>query len=49
MPPASDISTPGSPAAKLLALGGEHENVVWFVAITYLGRESFLVEKERIL
>nr|XP_056702834.1 transcription factor EC [Euleptes europaea] len=40
MPPASDISTPGSPVTKLLALGGEHENVMDDVIDDIINMES---------
>ncbi|XP_077194570.1 transcription factor EC isoform X2 [Paroedura picta] len=40
MPPASDINTPGSPTTKLLALGGEHENVMDDVIDDIINMES---------
>ncbi|XP_066489527.1 transcription factor EC [Tiliqua scincoides] len=40
MPPTSDISTPGSPVTKLLALGEEHENVMEDVIDDIINMES---------
>ncbi|KAJ6654084.1 hypothetical protein lerEdw1_007448, partial [Lerista edwardsae] len=40
MPPSSDISTPGSPVTKLLALGEEHENVMEEVIDDIINMES---------
>lgn len=33
MPPTSNISVPESPVTKILTLGGEHENGVWFKVV----------------
>ncbi|XP_053107514.1 transcription factor EC [Hemicordylus capensis] len=40
MPPANDISTPGSPVTKLLALGEEHENAMEEVIDDIINMES---------